>query len=41
MHDRLDKLKKKFTENELNAKKSAVEANVAGKLAEQAEKVII
>ncbi|XP_055926474.1 laminin subunit beta-1-like [Argiope bruennichi] len=38
MQDRLDTLKKKFTENELNAKKSAVEASVAGKLAEQAEK---
>ncbi|XP_071040425.1 laminin subunit beta-1 isoform X2 [Parasteatoda tepidariorum] len=37
MQDRLDKLKKKFTENELNARKSANEANVAGKLAEQAE----
>ncbi|XP_035224803.1 laminin subunit beta-1-like isoform X2 [Stegodyphus dumicola] len=36
MQDRLDRLKKKFTENERNAKKSAVEANVAGKLAEQA-----
>ncbi|XP_054721557.1 laminin subunit beta-1-like [Uloborus diversus] len=41
MQDRLDKLKKKFTENELNAKKSAVEANVAGKLAEQAEKDVL
>lgn len=38
MQGRLDTLKKKFTENELNAKKAAHEADVAGKLAEQAEK---
>lgn len=39
LQDRLDKLKKKFTENEINAKKSAIEANIAGRLADQAEKV--
>ena len=36
LQDRLDELKKKFTQNELDVKKAALEADVAGKLAKEA-----